>query len=179
MVVDARLDYLQQCALSGDLITISVLPNGQSGNIKIKVLVRKAPELSSELIRSFTWSTISCLKCFLASCCVVDRGHKHLDGTYEVGFWAKAVSANNAFVSKTSATNINRNTSTDPSTSNTDLVGAWIPIAHRDPPLAGLLGTSTAPPVISEEAAFVFRGEVDVLRDRISVLSVKVKSYRR
>ena len=111
---------------------------------------------------------------------MVDRGHKHSDGTYEVGFWAKAVSSNNAIVSKTTANNINHNTSTDPLTSNTDLVGAWIPIAHRDPPLAGLPGTSAASPMISVEAAtFLFRGEVDVLRDRINVLSVTSEKLQR
>ena len=27
-------------------------------------------------------------KLFLSNHCVVDRGHRHSDGTYEVGFWA-------------------------------------------------------------------------------------------
>ena len=40
MVVEARLNWLQQRALAGDLVKVSFLSNGVSGKVEVKVFIR-------------------------------------------------------------------------------------------------------------------------------------------
>ena len=87
MVVLARFEFLQQRAAAGDLIAMSFLPNGVSGKVKVKILVRSSPSLPSEVIRSLSYSVLEFVKHTIIPYSVVDRGHKHSDGTYEIGVW--------------------------------------------------------------------------------------------
>ena len=122
MVLSSRLEFLEQRASAGNLLTCSILPNRHSGNFKVKVLLRQHEETTSGFIRSAALSSIAFIRSLLCSCSVVDRGHKHSDGTMEVCFWAKQVSQEAAL----SPANVG--VSSDPSTTNVDLIGAWVPL---------------------------------------------------
>ena len=84
MVVNARLEYLRSRAIAGDAVSLSILPNVTTGKVKVKVLVRPAPAGSSALCRSMAEVTLSFLQTFIGTFSVMDRGHRHSDGTHEV-----------------------------------------------------------------------------------------------
>ena len=120
MVIDARLKYLQDRDLAGDLIIISILSNGSSGAMRIKVLVWTSTPVTSSLIRSIVWSSLDFLQNAISHLDVVDRGHKHFHGTYEIGFWIKA-QRRHMYVSS------------DTITTGGNLSGAWQPLDSIKP----------------------------------------------
>ena len=84
MPVIARNFDLQQMLYAGHAITISLLPNIETGKLKFKCLIKPASEQISPLILTSTWHYLELIKNLACGCCHVDRGHLHTDGTREV-----------------------------------------------------------------------------------------------
>ena len=83
-----RISFLHAKLDDGHALVVSMLPNIDTGKLKVKVLVRPRGLMLSPLIKSSMQSFLDSLQQLSDGKCIVDRGHLRSDGTHEICFWA-------------------------------------------------------------------------------------------
>ncbi|CAK0849550.1 unnamed protein product [Prorocentrum cordatum] len=87
MVVAARLDFVLGMVETGAQVMFSYLPNADSGKLKVKILIRETGQPPCVLFTTHGVEQVQFLRQLVSSFSVVDRGHKHTDGTMELCMW--------------------------------------------------------------------------------------------
>eukprot|EP00928_Gymnodinium_smaydae_P055972 TRINITY_DN39431_c1_g1_i1.p1 TRINITY_DN39431_c1_g1~~TRINITY_DN39431_c1_g1_i1.p1 ORF type:complete len:358 (+),score=37.34 TRINITY_DN39431_c1_g1_i1:70-1143(+) len=91
MPIASRLDWIEREILNGRDAHVAFGPARENGKLKVKILLFASFGLHS-LVRDSLLTTIHYVRALLHDgLIVVDRGHKHSNGTTEIGIWLNRV----------------------------------------------------------------------------------------
>ena len=87
MVVDDRLDFVRRKILQGFAVRFGFSHTGMTDKNQITILVGIEPEIVPALSRGAMLHSLAAATAIVQAGCAVDRGHRHSDGTSNIGIW--------------------------------------------------------------------------------------------